>query len=90
MEEPFSWDRFDRISKALQGFGYLAVIFGTVLGLALLIFGSSMVRMTGVAVLVGSILIAAYHFSFSLLMDAVHDIGRHLDTVERKQTETGH
>ena len=87
-DEPFSWQRFDRISRVLEGFGYLVVVFGTLVGLGMLVFGTSFLRMTGVAVLAGSVLVAAYHFSFSLLMNAVHDIGRHLDTVERKQSET--
>ena len=79
MEESFSWQRFDRIAKTLEGLGYLVAFLGPLAGIALLIVGDTVVRIVGLAMIFGSFLTAAYHISFSLLMNAVRDITRRLD-----------
>ncbi|HEY3296739.1 MAG TPA: hypothetical protein VGL38_15010 [bacterium] len=88
MEEPFSWQRFDSIAKVLGSLGYLAAVFGPLTGIAMLVLGSTAVRLAGIVVIGASVLIAAYHISFSLLMNAVHDITRHLELHEHEQVET--
>ena len=79
MEESFSWQRFDRIAKTLEGLGYLVAFLGPLVGIALLIVGDMVVRIVGLALIFGSFLTAAYHISFSLLMNAIHDITKHLE-----------
>ena len=79
MEESFSWQRFDRISKTLEGLGYLVAFLGPLAGIALLIVGDFVVRIVGLALIFASFLTAAYHISFSLLMNAVKDIIKRLD-----------
>ncbi len=85
MEEPFSWQRFDRIAKTLEGLGYLVAFLGPLIGIAMLIVGDFLVRMLGIGLIVASFLVAAYHISFSLLMNAVHDLTRHME--EQKKLE---
>lgn len=85
MEEPFSWQRFDRIAKTLEGLGYLVAFLGPLIGIAMLIIGDFVVRMLGLGLIVASFLAAAYHISFSLLMNAVHDITKHIE--EQKKTQ---
>jgi hypothetical protein len=85
MEEPFSWQRFDRIAKTLEGLGYLVAFLGPLIGIAMLIIGDFVVRMLGLALIVGSFLAAAYHISFSLLMNAVHDITKHIEEQKKQQ-----
>jgi hypothetical protein len=85
MEEPFSWQRFDRIAKTLEGLGYLVAFLGPLIGIAMLIIGDFVVRMLGLAMIVGSFLAAAYHISFSLLMNAVHDITKHIEEQKKLQ-----
>ena len=79
MEESFSWQRFDRISKTLEGLGYLVAFLGPLVGIALLIMGDFVVRIVGLALIFASFLTAAYHISFSLLMNAVRDITKKLE-----------
>ena len=83
MEESFSWQRFDRIAKTLEGLGYLAAFLGPLMGIALLIVGDFVVRIIGLAMIVASFLTAAYHISFSLLMNAIHDLTKHLEEQKR-------
>ncbi len=85
MEEPFSWQRFDRIAKTLEGLGYLVAFLGPLIGIAMLLVGDFLVRMLGIGLIVASFLVAAYHISFSLLMNAVHDLTRHME--EQKKLE---
>ena len=79
MEESFSWQRFARIAKTLEGLGYMVAFLGPLVGIALLIVGDMVVRIVGLALIFGSFLTAAYHISFSLLMNAIHDITKHLE-----------
>jgi len=79
MEEPFSWKRFDSVARVLESLGYLAAVLGPLVGIAMLVLGSTPVRFMGIVVIGASVLIAAYHISFSLLMNAVHDITKHLE-----------
>jgi hypothetical protein len=90
MEEGFSWKRFDSIAKTLESLGYLAVVLGPLTGIAMLIIGSTPVRLMGLVVIGASVLVAAYHISFSLLMNAVHDITRQLESYQHEHTETSH
>lgn len=85
MEEPFSWQRFDRIAKTLEGLGYLVAFLGPLVGIALLIVGDFVIRVIGLTLIIGSFLAAAYHISFSLLMNAIHDITKHLEAQEAAQ-----
>ncbi len=80
MEKSFSWKHFDRMSKALESIGYVVMVFGPILGIALVVFGSTMFRLVGLAIVVASFLIAMYHISFSLLMNGIHDLKKHLET----------
>ena len=79
MDDSFSWQRFDRIAKTLEGLGYLVAFLGPLAGIALLIVGDMVVRIVGLVMIFGSFLTAAYHISFSLLMNAVKDITKRLD-----------
>lgn len=88
MEEPFSWKRFDSIARVLESLGYLAAVLGPLTGVAMLILGSTPIRLLGLVVIGASVLVAAYHLSFSLLMNAVHDIIRRLELHDREQVET--
>ena len=88
MEDRFSWQRFDSIARVLESLGYLAVVLGPLTGIAMLVLGSTPVRFMGIVVIGASVLIAAYHISFSLLMNAVHDITRHLDLRDAPPAET--
>ena len=88
MEESFSWRRFDSIARVLESFGYLAAVLGPLTGIAMLVFGSTPIRVVGLVVIGASVLIAAYHISFSLLMSAVHDITRHLELHDHPPVET--
>jgi hypothetical protein len=85
MEDSFSWQRFDRIAKTLEGLGYLVAFLGPLVGIALLIVGDTVVRVVGLAMIFGSFLTAAYHISFSLLMNAVHDITKHIESQQKGQ-----
>jgi cyanate permease len=84
MEESFSWQRFERISKALESLGYLVAVFGPLVGIALLIIGDWTMRLMGIGVIVASALVAAYHISFSLLMNAVHDLTKRIESQSRQ------
>jgi len=74
MERRFSWQHFDQTSRALESLGYVVVFFGPVIGILLLIFGSGAFKLTGLAVILASLLVALYHFSFSLLMNSIRQI----------------
>ena len=80
MNPSFSWQNFDRMARILESLGYMVAVFGPLLGIALLIFGSSQIRVLGLAVIVGSALTALYHISFSLLMDAVRTTTKRAET----------
>ncbi len=82
MEVPFSWQRFERIARILESMGYLIAVFGPLLGVGMLVLGGGVIRVAGVGVIFGSILAAAYHIGFSMLMNAVRDVTKHLDTME--------
>ena len=88
MEDPFSWQRFDRIAKTLEGLGYLVAFLGPLVGIALLIVGDMVVRIIGLAMILASFLTAAYHISFSLLMNAIHDITKHLEAQDAAQKKS--
>ncbi len=82
MEETCNWQRFDRIAKALESLGYLVAVFGPLVGIVLLVIGDWAIRGVGVMVIVASVLVAVYHISFSLLMNAIKDLSKHLDAHE--------
>lgn len=88
MEPQFSWETLDRLAKTLQSIGYIVIVFGPIVGLVMLIMGETMIRMTGLAIIFGSILIALYHLSFSLVMIALHDLLKHLPP-EKTETAAG-
>jgi len=88
MEQSFSWRSFDQMARALQSVGYLVVVFGPLIGLAILVLGSGMMRVVGVAVIGASLILALYHMSFSLLMNSIHDLAKRLEDVERPRTTT--
>jgi hypothetical protein len=71
MSPSFSWQNFDRMSRVLESLGYMVAVFGPLIGVAILIFGSSVMRLMALVIIVASVLIALYHISFALLMDAV-------------------
>jgi hypothetical protein len=74
MSPSFSWQNFDRMARVLGSLGYVVAVFGPLLGILMLIFSSTPVRIAGLVLIVGSILIALYHISFSLLMDAIRTL----------------
>jgi len=78
MEPQFSWETLDRLAKTLQSIGYIVIVFGPLIGIVMLIMGETVIRFTGLAVIFGSILVALYHLSFSLVMTALHDVLNHL------------
>ncbi|MBC8277453.1 MAG: hypothetical protein H8E46_04425 [FCB group bacterium] len=84
MEKQFSWKDFENMTKMLESIGYGVVIFGPLLGVALLIFGSTMIRIGGGIIILASLLIAVYHFSFSYLMHGIKEIMNKLQTPEEK------
>jgi len=79
MEQPFSWQVFDKMARTLEGLGYVVVTVGPIVGIVMLITGSSVGRVTGIAIIAGSVVVGLYHFSFSLLMVAMHHILRQLE-----------
>jgi hypothetical protein len=79
MSPSFSWHNFDRMARILESLGYMVAIFGPLLGIALLIFGPTLVRVLGLVIIVGSVLTALYHVSFSLLMDAIRTMIKRAD-----------
>lgn len=78
MEQPFSWQIFDKMARTLEGVGYIVITVGPIVGLVMLITGGGVGRATGVAIILGSFLISLYHFAFSLLMAAMHHLLRQL------------
>jgi hypothetical protein len=86
MEQPFSWRSFDQMARALQSIGYLVVVFGPLVGLAVVIMGAGMMRVVGIGIIGASVFLAMYHMSFSLLMNAMHDMVKRLESVERTGT----
>ena len=84
MEKSFSWQNFDRMAKALESLGYVVVVVGLLVGIALFIMGGWMMRMIGLGIMAAGFLIAAYHISFSMLMNAIRDITKCLE--ERGET----
>lgn len=87
MERSFSWHNFNRMSHALESLGYVVIVLGPLLGIAFLIFGSVMFKLTGAAMIVASILISMYHLSFALLMNSIRDIAKKLDLGENEGAE---
>ncbi len=83
MEKSFSWQNFDRMAKALESVGYVVAVFGPIIGIALIIFGSSMMQLGGIGLIIASVLIAMYHISFVLLMHGMKDL---TDQVEEHVT----
>ncbi len=81
MKKANLWRKFDRMSIVLESISYLIVIFGPLLGIAMLILGGSAIRFAGLILLLVSILFALYHYSFSLLMRAVKEISNRLDSL---------
>jgi hypothetical protein len=86
MEPQFSWESLDRLAKTLQSIGYIVIVFGPIIGLVMLVMGETVIRLSGLAVIIGSILIALYHLSFALVMSALHDVVRHLPEDKLKTT----
>ena len=82
MDNPFSWQNFDRISGLLESVGYMVAVLGPIFGLGLLVFGCGLLRWIGIGVVIASVLIATYHLSFSLLMNAIRDLTKHLESLE--------
>ena len=80
MSPSFTWQNFDRVARMLESLGYMVAGFGPLIGIILLIFGSPAIRLMAIAVIIGSALIALYHISFSLLMNAVRMLIKHEDT----------
>ena len=60
MEQPFSWRSFDQMARALQSVGYLVIVFGPLVGLAVVILASGMMRVVGIAVIGASFFLALY------------------------------
>ncbi len=79
MEKSFSWQNFERMSKALESVGYVVAVFGPIIGIGLIIFGGSMMQLAGIGLIIASILIAMYHISFCLLMNAFKDIANQIE-----------
>lgn len=84
MSPSFTWQNFDRVARMLESLGYMVAGFGPLIGVILLIFGSPAIRLMAIAVIIGSALIALYHISFSLLMNAVRMLIKHEDAEKPK------
>jgi hypothetical protein len=82
MEERFPWPEFDRLAKMLQSSGYVVIVVGPIVGLVMLIMGEAVLRISGFAILFGSVLIGLYHMCFASIMNALHDIANHGVTQE--------
>ena len=80
MSPSFTWQNFDRVARMLESLGYMVAGFGPLIGILMLIFGSPTIRLLAIAVIIGSVLIALYHISFSLLMNAIRTVIRQGDT----------
>jgi hypothetical protein len=85
MDGTFSWQRFDRIARVLEALGYVVAFFGPLAGIVMFVIGDWITRIVGLSLIFASFLIAAYHISFSLLMNAVHDLTKKLE--ESKSSE---
>ncbi len=84
MHQTFSWQNFNRMSKALESIGYIVLVFGPILGLSIVIFGSTMFRLVGIIIIFASFLIAMYHFCFSLMMHGIAVLKLQLDSSMRR------
>jgi len=76
MEKSFSWQNFEKMSRALESLGYLVIVVGPITGIILLFVGDIMMKLLGVAVILASFLITLYHISFSMLMNAIQNISK--------------
>jgi vacuolar-type H+-ATPase subunit I/STV1 len=76
MEKSFSWQNFEKMSRALESLGYLVIVVGPIAGIVLLFAGDAMMKLLGAMVILASILIALYHISFSMLMNAIQDLSK--------------
>ena len=87
MERRFSWQHFDQTSHALESLGYVVVVFGPIMGILLLIFGSATFKLAGLMVVLASLLITLYHFSFSMLMNSIRQIEKELNKLRDEPRE---
>lgn len=85
MEERFPWPEFDRLARMLQSSGYVVIVVGPIVGIVMLIMGETILRITGLAILIGSVLIGLYHMCFASIMNALHDISNHAATQETER-----
>ena len=88
MDKPFSWHHFERMSKTLESLGYVVIVFGPLAGIGLLVFGSTMFKVSGILLILASFLISMYHVSFSLLMNGIRELKKMLDE-DKTENNTG-
>ena len=87
MDQSFSWQNFDRMAHVLETLGFFVLILGPLIGLGMLIFASGYLSIIGLVVILGSVLVALYHISFSFLMHAIRGIIRDIPKLETPKAE---
>ena len=73
MERTFSWKKYDRMARTLESLAYVVIVVGPIVGVEFILQGDLAARLSGVAMIFGSILISMYHMSFALLMDGIRE-----------------
>jgi len=87
MEKQFSWKEFENVSRTLELLGTGVIILGLIVSIAMIIFGSSIIRIGGIALIFGSLVVAVYHYSFSMLMNGIKEIMKRLEHIETFQNQ---
>lgn len=71
MDESKFWNSFDRTMRLLEAIGLILLVIGPILGVLMIFLSDTVMRLAGVAVFLGSGLLALYHFSFAHVMGAL-------------------
>lgn len=79
MDSKFNWDKFNRMSNALESLCYVVIVLGPLAGIGLIIIGDFVTKLVGVGVIFASVLISLYHLSFSLLMNGFRELAEKVE-----------
>lgn len=88
MGKQFSWKEFENVSKTLELLGTGVIILGLIVSVLMIIFGSSIIRIGGIVLIFVSLIVAVYHYSFSMLMNGIKEIMQRLEQTESSQVQS--
>ncbi|HEB84632.1 MAG TPA: hypothetical protein ENI92_06475 [Bacteroidetes bacterium] len=89
MENAKMWREFDRTQRALDSIGLFVVLVGVLSGIILIVVAPLLIKLAGVCIVAGSLLVGLYHYSFSLLMKAIRTMCSAMDLPPGDSTEGG-